>query len=172
MRNVTGNHPYADEFPMASAEELEELTRYLEEVAAFHGFTPLNDNEMIEVLNQTHVIHRGIPEKAKYFIVDRMWKKNRPDRRIRTQKTGHVYFIAAEGTDRIKIGYATHPKSRLKSISGMSPVPLRMVATMPGSLSDEKALHKKFAHNRTHGEWFRFASDISDYIREHCNDYA
>lgn len=172
MIQPKGAHPYADKFPMASEEELDELTSYLEEVGALDGFTPLTNNEFIEALNQTYVIHLGIPEKAKYVIVDRMWKKNRPGRQMRLQQMGHVYFIAAEGTDRIKIGYATHPESRLKSISSMSPVPLRMVATMPGRISDEKSIHKRFANNRTHGEWFHFAPDIYDYIKEHCNDYA
>lgn len=77
-----------------------------------------------------------------------------------------VYFIQADEGP-IKIGVAASPLYRLGGLQTASPYPLRLLAVMPnqGALG-ESALHAKFAHLRTHGEWFRAAPDLLAYIKE------
>jgi len=43
-------------------------------------------------------------------------------------------------------------------LSTQSPVPLRVLKTIPGYSDEEKALHKRFKEHRRHGEWFELGS--------------
>lgn len=71
-----------------------------------------------------------------------------------------IYFIECGG--RIKIGYSAQPGKRLVKIATDSPFPCTMLGVVEGDVSDEKALHQKFAQYRVSREWF----DGSDEIRE------
>lgn len=70
-------------------------------------------------------------------------------------RQGFVYFLQPEGGGNIKIGWAYDPELRLSQLQCGSPLRLRICRTHPGSISDEKGLHKIFAELREHGEWFR-----------------
>jgi hypothetical protein len=77
---------------------------------------------------------------------------------------GTVYFVRAEATGFIKIGFtskpdATHRVSDLATSAG----PLAVVATVRGSRALEVALHAHFAERRVFGEWF--AIEESDVHR-------
>ena len=68
---------------------------------------------------------------------------------------GFVYFIRAEGTGSIKIGFSTnHPSIRLKELQTGSPSKLELLTFYEGSEKDEKKLHHEFAEDRGIGEWF------------------
>lgn len=82
-----------------------------------------------------------------------------------TRPGGYVYFIADED-GYIKIGYARDVSSRLRSLQTASRQALRVVASTSGTVSDEKALHAKFADAHVRGEWFRATSDLMAYINE------
>ena len=74
-----------------------------------------------------------------------------------------VYFI--EGANKIKIGIAEDPETRLETLQASSPVQLRILATCNGGIKREKELHKQFAHLRLHGEWFEGAAELTSYIK-------
>lgn len=73
---------------------------------------------------------------------------------------GKVYLIAAKEVSRVKIGYSEQPKMRLNSLRTFSPVKLKMLAVMPGTMFDEYRLHKKYESKRFHGEWFEDCPEI------------
>jgi hypothetical protein len=90
-----------------------------------------------------------------------MWKASDPRADVR-----HVYFIEAEGLELIKIGIANCVRSRMATLVKMSPAPLRLLCKTPtdkvGTL--EKELHARFAEHRAHGEWFRAAPAVTEYV--------
>lgn len=77
---------------------------------------------------------------------------------------GHVYFIQAEESQRIKIGFSENPIQRLASLSTSSSESLALLASFPATMADERELHKKFAHLRIRGEWFSTSPEIMAYI--------
>lgn len=84
----------------------------------------------------------------------------RPDRR-------RVYFVQPAAGGLVKIGVAADVKSRLATLQTGSPVPLRVLAVLPGGgQAAEAELHERFAHLRSHGEWFEPAPELLAYIRE------
>lgn len=68
-----------------------------------------------------------------------------------------IYFAQAEGVGHIKIGFTDGQDAgdRLASLQTGSPVPLRLLGTIPGSIEGEKDLHRRFAAARVCGEWFK-----------------
>lgn len=74
-----------------------------------------------------------------------------------------VYFIAAGGM--IKIGISKDPERRIAELGRSSPLPLSILAIIPGGRNREKSLHERFAEHRKHGEWFTECQDILDYIK-------
>lgn len=80
------------------------------------------------------------------------------------QDTGYIYFLAAPGTGKVKIGWAVNPKHRLACLQTGSPVPLEMLRIMPGVRLDEGRLHARFASARTTGEWFNLVPELEAYI--------
>ena len=75
-----------------------------------------------------------------------------------------VYFIAAIGTDLVKVGHARNVKSRFSSLACASPLKLRLLATIPGGSTKERELHDLLAEHRSHGEWFRRCALLDDLI--------
>lgn len=69
-----------------------------------------------------------------------------------------LYFLAGAGL--IKIGISTNLTSRIRSIRNSSPVPLELLATMPGGTALEGVAHSWFQHLRRHGEWFEDNGEI------------
>ena len=86
---------------------------------------------------------------------------------------GTVYFIRASGgTGPVKIGYAADVWGRLASLQTGSPVPLCVVATVPGGRALEARLHEQFAQLRSHGEWFHAAPELLEYIASHAEPWT
>jgi hypothetical protein len=77
-----------------------------------------------------------------------------------------VYFIEAKGADRIKIGFATDPRTRGGIIGAgkhtFCPFPIEVIRIISGDRKVERAWHRRFDHLRAHGEWF----DADDELRE------
>ncbi len=72
-----------------------------------------------------------------------------------------VYFIKPIGLPGpIKIGCSCVPQDRLMTLAIWSPFPLELLATTPGSYTLEHRLHRRFAKDHTHGEWFREGPDL------------
>jgi hypothetical protein len=76
-----------------------------------------------------------------------------------------IYFAEAIGVGHIKIGFTDGDAAvRLDTLQTGSPVPLRLLGTRPGTLDDEKDLHRRFAGALVHGEWFRPVAELLDLI--------
>ncbi len=80
-----------------------------------------------------------------------------------------IYFIQAEGIGHIKIGFTGSDDAELRVVDLQtgSPVPLRLLGTIPGTMEDEKNLHRRFSLERVHGEWFRPVPRLLGMIPKH-----
>lgn len=65
-----------------------------------------------------------------------------------------VYFIQQGDDGPVKIGFSKSPWSRLSKIKTDSHNACRIARLFDGGLADEADLHKRFAEQRLHGEWF------------------
>lgn len=84
----------------------------------------------------------------------------------RAAHVGRVYFIEAEGLGLVKIGYSkSGVEGRLQSLQCASPVPLRILATVEGTLQCERALHGHYRNLRVQGEWFRLEDPLAFFIK-------
>jgi hypothetical protein len=76
-----------------------------------------------------------------------------------------IYFIAAEGSNQIKIGFTDKdPLDRLATLQTGNPHKLTLVATVEGDKQTEKELHQRFASDRTNGEWFNITPRLLIYV--------
>jgi hypothetical protein len=82
-----------------------------------------------------------------------------------------VYF--AEREEVVKIGVSGNVQERLKALeaggqmlAGMTAGPLRLLGTMPGGYSEERALHHRFSHLRVDPkrEWFLLDGDLAEFV--------
>lgn len=82
------------------------------------------------------------------------------------EKSRFVYFMKPVGRDGpVKIGCSFTPISRLDTFMMWSPEPLEIAATAPGNMSDEYAVHRRFAHLHSHCEWFRADDALTEAIK-------
>lgn len=76
-----------------------------------------------------------------------------------------VYFLRPVGKPGpVKIGRSKSPRSRLDALMAWSPVPLEIVATIPGSYEIEYRVHALFAKDHTRREWFKPSRKLSLFI--------
>jgi hypothetical protein len=79
------------------------------------------------------------------------------------------YLVQNTRTKHLKIGYTSRNiKQRLGQLQTGSAEKLVVLATIRGNKRTERALHRRFAHHRLHGEWFRnrLAIRIHFYIAD------
>jgi hypothetical protein len=120
-------------------------------------------------------------------------------RRYRTSATaeGFVYAVRADIqvgcgscnrfscgedlTERWKIGYSSHPESRIGALRNGSPTPLHIVALWEAPQAFEFALHDWLERSglRRHLEWFDIPFNVqslllrtADAVGEHCADWT
>jgi hypothetical protein len=86
----------------------------------------------------------------------------------RGKRDQQVYFIRCEANGLIKIGQGGCAVQRLSSLRTMSPVPIELVGIIlcPDGRALERELHARFQEHRSHGEWFRPAPELTDFIRD------
>lgn len=77
---------------------------------------------------------------------------------------GTVYFIQS-GAGAIKIGTAKNVARRIATLRLANPEPLTLLHTMPGGVTLEHRLHRKFAALRIRGEWFRAEDPLLSWLR-------
>jgi hypothetical protein len=75
-----------------------------------------------------------------------------------------VYFITCRTANAVKIGSSGDPHLRVREIQIGCPGKVRLEAILPGSIAEEKALHRRFADHRTQGEWFNITPVIEAMI--------
>lgn len=73
-----------------------------------------------------------------------------------------VYFVQADGCSLVKIGTSANLRKRLGILRAASPVPLTLLATMPGGRREETDLHRRFQCD--HGEWFKPTPDLLAFV--------
>lgn len=95
------------------------------------------------------------------------WREYAPDH------SGFIYFAQGSRWVPIKIGWASDPLDRLKSLQTGNADPLRLLFVAPGTKQDETCVHRRFADARTAGEWFSgallplillYAEGVSSYM--------
>lgn len=79
-------------------------------------------------------------------------------------RPGFVYFIQADIGSDIKIGFSTDPCRRMADLQTAASRPLNLLATIPGTVQNEKELHAQFSAHRTVGEWFKPDESILAFI--------
>lgn len=78
----------------------------------------------------------------------------------------HVYIIAEEGTDFIKIGVADRPQSRVSCLQTGNPRQISLHVTYPfpsreQAMQAERKMHEMFERTRAVGEWFCMDVDVA-----------
>ncbi len=71
-------------------------------------------------------------------------------------QTGWIYIVRMRNGGRLKVGYSTNPKARIRALQTANPDKLEIVAILPGDLRDEARLHELLKRKGKHmgGEWF------------------
>ena len=78
--------------------------------------------------------------------------------------TGLIYFVRQGQNGPVKIGWSTDVRKRLVHIQTYNPEKLQCLGVMEGSARDEHALHRRFRDHHIHGEWFRPAPELMEFI--------
>ena len=91
---------------------------------------------------------------------------SRPRKPPGLSANGFVYFIQSFGQGLIKIGSSDDPRNRLSVLQCGSPVALHLVGVIDGGEARERELHRRFAEERRHGEWFEASKRLVEFIRE------
>lgn len=71
-----------------------------------------------------------------------------------------IYFVQTADNQYMKIGKADDVAKRLSGLQTGAPQKLKLIGTMPGSHDQEREIHQRFGHLRTHGEWFYSTPEI------------
>lgn len=81
-----------------------------------------------------------------------------------------VYFIEAMTLGFIKIGSTRSLERRMKTMQTGSPDALNLIGliTPPCAWTLEAELHKRFWYLRQHGEWFRGAPELREFVEKHA----
>lgn len=83
-----------------------------------------------------------------------------------------IYFVKCG--DFVKVGIS-NPQSllgRLETLQTGSPTTYEVLGTIPGDHADEVALHRRFAHLRARGEWFRMTPELVEYLADALRETA
>jgi len=71
-----------------------------------------------------------------------------------------VYFLRAQGTGLVKIGYSQDIRKRMATASVWCPHQLELIAVIPGGRKRESAIHSHLISSRVIGEWFRETPEL------------
>lgn len=76
-----------------------------------------------------------------------------------------IYFLQTGDGRAVKIGLTENVQTRQRDLQSANPYPLVLLATMPGGLTKERELHRRFQAGRITGEWFRYSTPgLADFI--------
>lgn len=77
-----------------------------------------------------------------------------------------VYFIQGLDGGPVKIGTAEYPKERLAALQSASPTLLQILGCIRGDRYLEREIHKEFAADRLHREWFSPSDLVLAFIQK------
>ena len=80
-------------------------------------------------------------------------------------KQGYVYLIVeSRGPEDVlcygKIGFSTNPQARVRELQTGNPRVLRLYASKPGTLEDERAIHARHIEKNVMQEWFAIDREL------------
>ena len=78
----------------------------------------------------------------------------------------YVYFVQASHTKLIKIGRTNDVYKRIRSLRTVVPDNVKLLGCVQEQTYTESSIHKMFATEREHGEWFRPSQRILKFIKE------
>lgn len=81
-----------------------------------------------------------------------------------------VYFLQAGEGGLVKIGYSAKIPGRVHALQATSPVQLLLRLVLPVHAGWESALHRRFAMDRRHGEWFHPSPELERFIESGGDD--
>lgn len=94
-----------------------------------------------------------------------VWPKLlRPVGEIREPQLAFVYFVQAEVGGLIKIGTAADPIGRVYNMQSNCPITLKILGCIGGDYRAERDIHRKFAEERRHGEWFEPSARLIEFV--------
>jgi hypothetical protein len=82
-----------------------------------------------------------------------------------------VYFIHADGTNLVKIGWTADLQRRFDQLQTASPHRLRLLAVHIGPREVEKAYHRDLAPYRQRGEWFFLTHEVRRWLVRCLNSH-
>lgn len=84
---------------------------------------------------------------------------------LRGSRKGTVYFILAQKSNLIKIGFTSgNIDRRLEALQTGAAEALQLVACVAGTMDTEREYHARFSHLRSIGEWFRYDNDLRQLV--------
>lgn len=89
------------------------------------------------------------------------WRWERAEREARVQR---VYFVHSGGL--IKTGCSFDVPKRIKSLQTNATTEHRLIGSIPGGFKLERDWHTRFAHLRSHREWFHATGELLTAIDE------
>lgn len=117
---------------------------------------PLCDEHVLQVWSLVQAQHANSVARSQARLAEERKAATRDER---MSAPGTIYYLRVG--DHIKVGYASHLESRLAAY----PPTAELLATHPGTLRDEQALHKRFTTHRVAGrEWYAPATPILEHI--------
>lgn len=78
---------------------------------------------------------------------------------VNHRKPTYLYVLGEPGSATVKIGMTMDLEDRVQQIQRMCAVKIELLWARPAPYTLERALHRHFAEQRSHGEWFTFAGD-------------
>jgi hypothetical protein len=92
-------------------------------------------------------------------------REHKPRQRRRTGDR-QVYVIQDGKTGSVKIGCSRDPSMRLAELQRSTPNRLTLLVAVPGTMRQERALHRRFKTAQLAGEWFTATREILDWIEQ------
>jgi len=84
-------------------------------------------------------------------------------------RNGYVYFLQGAKTKLVKIGFSRFPQHRARLHQCGSPDLLKLVGLMVADRLAEGQIHRIFAKDRLHGEWFKPSPELLSFVKEKCS---
>jgi Meiotically Up-regulated Gene 113 (MUG113) protein len=78
---------------------------------------------------------------------------------------GQIYFVRAGKDGPVKIGFTYgDPVLRVSDLQIGNHLPLILLKSIPGTLADEAAFHRRFARQNLRGEWFDVEGSFYNFL--------
>jgi len=89
---------------------------------------------------------------------------HRTERYTWRNSRGTIYFARHGDMPFVKIGFTRHMRNRMSTINRECSTVVEVVALLPGTPTEERELHKRFAPYNITGEWFLFVGEVRDLV--------